>query len=297
MKGKSSPLWLVVLLVVVLGLGALGGCVASNLNHPDATPAPVDTVPPFIPGLITPTPEPVVTPEPPDGTGGGGDQEAVTLEELALVDTGIPAPRYFSCISGAGTDCVSVYTPYVQAITHVVFLSGGNVDLQAGADILQALDNQMRMVWNCKLEGGCTHLWEGINPDSIAYSEMTREQRAALAVFVLSDPYDMDIAPEWTAWEWGFPTAAVDRNPPIEDMWKAEQSAVDNWLSSAPGTISIRIYSNIILPNPNIFGRSLNHVTLSIGSRIHDLEDLEGIHIYRTNVNGTTYNFYYTKVR
>lgn len=190
-----------VILIFIILVGCAGMKIRSMTYEPLPTVIPTATPTyQWVPPLPTPTFTPTETPLP--------DIQYPLGEPVSF----IPEPFYYSCRMTPDMYCIGDYTEPSLAVAMTISDEGGSIDLQMAVDMLEVLDNTMRNAWDCwKLTTGCSEKWTGLNPYHLEYSETSIEIRQALAMFIMSSPYNSNgHIPAWNAWAVPFPKAYVE---------------------------------------------------------------------------------------
>jgi len=224
MKDNLSENMFIVGIVTVL-FCILVSCTRSQINSMTYEPIPVPTSnPTLVPILPSPSLTPTYQWVPPTPTAGQWP--------LGEPITFIPAPFYYSCRMTPETYCINESTSPERAIAITIFDEAGSLSLQIAVDMLQVLDNTMRNAWDCwSLETGCSDKWKALNPYHITYEDISVEMRQALAMFILSSPYNLNgHIPAWNCWATPFQEAHVEKMFYSKRQFDVIEEMVRVWL-------------------------------------------------------------------
>jgi len=225
MKKLFDNTWFAFVILIMLFIMLTSGT-QSMIKSITYEPLPIPTsIPTFqstsIP-TFTPTPTPMATETP------------LANIEYPLGDPldFIPAPFYYSCRMTLEKYCINEGTAPERTIAIVIYDEAGTLSLQVAVDMLQVLDNTMRNAWECwSLETRCSDNWKTLNPYHITYEDISVEMRQALAMFILSSPYNLGShIPAWNAWAVPFPEKSVESLSYSRRQFGVIEQMVIEWL-------------------------------------------------------------------
>lgn len=260
--------------------------IALTACSPKATPEPVlpteepvvipteEPIPPFIPGLITPTP--------PMYTGNLG---------MSLFD----ANYDWGCYTVTADDmCIFEGLSDVDTIAFAVYTENRGMSAGNLVNHWQLLENRMMTIWNCSSTLACTDAtWKLINPNGIPYDSLTRDDRVRLAKYALSSASPSGKL-AWFGWNAAFPLARTLGNPQTRKLLENFETSIDKWLDG--GEIAITYYGSYYTPiNALINDPAVMYSFLFIDNIDQGDEYLNSIHAIKVKeeIRDTRYFIYY----